>query len=76
METQRNVYRCKSCRKEIPNRKDGQKFCSDACRYAFHRAQRFSPGEFDKRVRAIVREELKRAGVPITEDRAIESPAA
>jgi hypothetical protein len=61
-----NEYPCKWCGTPIPNRKDGQKFCSDEHRYAFHRSQRISPAQFDERVRAIVRQELKTLGLQPT----------
>ena len=67
---------CKWCGQLIPNRKDGQRFCSDAHRYAFHKSQRITPGQLEERIRGIVRQELKRAGVPGDGDRATESPAA
>jgi hypothetical protein len=59
-------YPCKWCGQPIANRKDGQKFCSDEHRYAFHRSQRISPAQFDERVRAIVRQELKTLGLQPT----------
>jgi hypothetical protein len=76
METQQDAYPCKWCGQPIPNRKDGQKFCCDAHRYAYHKAQHISPGQLGERIRTIVRQELKRAGLPVAADRAIESPAA
>ena len=66
--SQLNKYPCKWCGQPIANRKDGQKFCSDEHRYAFHRSQRISPAQFDERVRAIVRDEIKRAAVQALKD--------
>ena len=60
-----NKDACKWCGQVIPNRKDGQKFCCDAHRYAYHKGQRVAPGQLEERVRAIVRDELKRAGVQV-----------
>jgi hypothetical protein len=56
------AYPCKWCGQPITGRKDGQKFCCDEHRYAWHKTQRISPGQLEERVRAIVREELRRAG--------------
>ena len=52
---------CRWCGSAIPNPQREQRFCSSSHRYRWHTAQRISPANFDERVRAIVRDELKRA---------------
>jgi hypothetical protein len=59
-------YPCKWCGTPITNRRDGQKFCSDEHRYAFHKSQRISPMQLDEKVRAIVRDELRKAGLQVS----------
>jgi hypothetical protein len=67
---------CRWCGEPIENPKRGQRFCCSQHRYLWHQAQRISPAQFDERIRVIVRQELKRAGVALGGDRAGESPAA
>lgn len=54
---------CRWCGEPISTPKRNQKFCCPEHRYLWHQAQRISPAKFDERVRAIVREELGRAGI-------------
>jgi hypothetical protein len=54
----------------------GRSSAATGHRYAFHKAQRVSPAQFDEVVRVIVRQELKRAGVAVAGDRSPEVPAA
>jgi hypothetical protein len=53
---------CRWCDSAIVNPKRDQRFCCASHRYRWHAAQRISPASFEERVRAIVRDELKRAG--------------
>jgi len=56
---------CRWCGEPIEAPRRGQRFCCSKHRYLWHQAQRVSPAQFDERVRAIVRQELKRAGLPV-----------
>jgi hypothetical protein len=57
---------CRWCGEPIRDPKPGQRFCCSKHRWLWHQAQRFSPSQFEERVTAIVRRELKRAGVAVT----------
>ena len=54
---------CRWCGEPIEAPKRGQRFCSAKHRYLWHQAQRISPAKFEERARAIVRDELGKAGV-------------
>jgi hypothetical protein len=58
---------CRWCEAAIGAPKAGQKFCCANHRYLWHKAQRISPARFDERVRSIVREELRSAGITLRE---------
>jgi len=60
--TQPDETHCRWCGELIERPKRGQKFCSPNHRYRWHKAQQVAPGKLEDMVRAIVREELARAG--------------
>ena len=56
---------CRWCGEPITAPRRGQRFCCSRHRYLWHQAQGFSPAQFQEKVTAIVRRELKRAGVAL-----------